>query len=192
MEAHSHLGGMDRRFGHGDGSGCHLGWGHGRRGWKVHQAVWTALTAIRRDWVCHALAATFCALIVVPVMAVITDRGAPYRFAHYYFTPSVGRPGDLLTLVFMVDNITRNCDGEVRQTMIDAEGKVFDLGKVPTFYALDRGPVRVLARAKSIPFGMAPGPAVYRAFPNYWCNPFQRAWWPIETQAPDVRFTVVP
>lgn len=155
--------------------------------------------AMKRDWLCHALAAAFSLLVVVPAALVFGDRSAPFDFGHIFFKPAVVHPGDEMRLNYTVTNITKECDGIIRQEMIDAEGTVYDLGETQAIYRDNTGmKSRTFYRRKQVPLfkpgttmPFAPGPAVYHAYPKYWCNPFQRLY-PISVKPVEVGFTVTP
>lgn len=145
---------------------------------------------IRRDWICHLAAAVFSLVVVVPLVMVFGDRTLPFDIGHVFFTPTVARPGDTLTLNYTLTRVAKDCDGEVHQLMFDGSGHVWDLGVTRALYSerTDREQIRTFHRDKKVPMGFAPGPALYKARVFYWCNPLQR-FYPLE-RVVEAPFTV--
>lgn len=155
---------------------------------------------MKRDWLCHAAAALFSVLVVVPAILVFGDRSLPFEFVHAYFKPATVHANEDMMLAYTIKDVTKECDGEVKQYMVDADGTIYPLGTIPTVYR-DSGEKssRLIFRRKHVPeykpgttTPFAPGPAVYRAYPRYWCNPLQKLY-PVEPERPmEVKFFVVP
>lgn len=150
---------------------------------------------IPRRYVCHALAAGFCALFVVPTVLMHQDVTPPIEIHRSVMVPNQVRPGDTVQLVWTATEL-RACDGSIRRRFVDSAGVIFETVPAPTIYRDVLGSNKTFSREVRIPMGMAPGPAIFTGTRRYWCNPLQRMFegqlgFEIVLPAPIIRFTVL-
>lgn len=191
METVKHLGKVGGNHGHSSPRLRTVGGGFHTRFEAAVGLVQRRLAIVRRDIICHASAAVFCALVVIPAVMIFGNRKMPFEIGFVFFKPTEARAGDTIMLNFTLTRVNRRCRGEVRQRMFDSAGHIWDLGTIPSSIEADIGDGAIpVHRPKKIPEGFASGPALYRSRVYHWCNPLQ--WiYPME-RVIEVRFEVHP
>lgn len=126
--------------------------------------------------------------------ATLANRGQPFEFVHTYIKPELVTPGGRFTIFFIVRDITKNCPGTVRRAVVDSRGNIWPLPvSGADYFDNDTDPGRLthtFAHTFRLDEAAAPGPAVYRARAQFWCNVFQKYIWPIDGDTTVVDFTI--
>jgi hypothetical protein len=127
--------------------------------------------------------------------AVVANRGQPFTFVHSYIKPETVVPGGSFTAYFVIKDVIKVCDGVVHRTVVDSRGNIWQLPVGPVDYATidygpNGGPTRTFAHTFMLDPRAEPGPAVYRARAEFWCNPIQRYVWSIDGGQNDVAFSI--
>lgn len=136
--------------------------------------------------------------IVVAVFSPIfwwtfLDRDVPYDFVEGVVKPQEAQIGSPVTITWRV-NVHRVCPGVVYRQIVDSAGKIHNYDPI---YAMRREQLTTtqhnvsFSRTFILPVDARPGPATYRAYYCYRCNPIQDMW-PICGYTQDVPFTMLP
>jgi hypothetical protein len=146
----------------------------------------------------NVVAAVVCLVFIAPVFWMIfLDRDQPYVHDYGTITPTDPKPGDQLTVQWIMKKVNRVCDGWVQREIIDSQGVICVYERQPAIRrdqlsAQQKGgtPDRLM---RSFPLcdRAAPGPAKYRAYTCYECNPLQK-WFPVCVRTPDINFNIRP
>lgn len=144
----------------------------------------------------NAVPAFVAIVFAAPTMWWLMDRQPPYENHVGRIIPDNPKPGDLITVEWKLD-IHRVCDGWIQREIVDRHGAIACIyDKQPAIrrdqlYAQQVGsePDR-LSRSFPLCARATPGPAKYRAYTCYQCNPLQRWVWPICLHTPDIEFTI--
>lgn len=149
---------------------------------------WTSRVAV------HLVAVLFCIFIVLPIMLIVGDRSSPYINLQGEVKTDPAIPGGQVLVRFSGD-YKRNCNGQVFFSIIDSGKNVHLLEALATIpdnspSDLDKTTGKIeWTREFTLPLGTAEGPAIFRARPEYWCNPLQH-YWPIKVDPQDFPFNV--
>lgn len=108
---------------------------------------------------------------------LLCDRREPLIVDALTITPNPVHSGTKAYVIFGAQS-KRDCDGEVRRTIVDSGGHVFVLSPEPSIYpSLLPDDKRQFVKTFDVPFGMKPGVATYIADVYRWCNPPQHLFW---------------
>ena len=130
---------------------------------------------IKRRYICHAIAAVFCAIIVVPAVFLVRDNAIPVEIHKSTMTPPIVSPGQTVQISWVATD-HRSCEGLIHRQFVDSSGAMFQMIPGPTFIRdpRDIGRRKTFIREIRIPTGVADGPATFSGMRRYWCNPLQR------------------
>ena len=118
------------------------------------------------------------------------DKNSPEHYLDGSITPAHAHAGDTVVIRWIIDS-DKSCVGIVQRKLVDAGGVVYDF--LPKGTDTKAGERQVeLTREIILPLGMAPGRATYHAEFSWMCNPFQRLFWPLLAQTPELYFTIDP
>lgn len=148
---------------------------------------------IHRDRVCAITAAAFTIFVVIPGILIGAGRSLPFEFIDARMMESAASPGQEVDVRYTIRNVTKECSGSVERFFVDSQTRTFFLGKSSTIYhrVVSRGDTDgSFDRQWRIPPGAAPGPGLYIAYPEFWCNPLQQLW-PIKAPTQKASITVV-
>ena len=145
---------------------------------------------IPRRLVCHVSAACIAFGLIAPVTYWTLDRQVPIVIQDTSVFPPDAAPGDTIKITWTATEL-KGCSGTIYRRFIDSTGTIFEISPVPSIYrGLLVGGVKTFSREVRIPFGMAPGPAIYTGFREYICNPIHYLW-PIRATSAVTKFNVV-
>lgn len=140
----------------------------------------------------------FSLLIVAPFTAMMLDNDPPYVYdvTGSYLIPEKTQAGHQITVHWKFSKINRVCAGDVQRTIVDARSgarTTYDPVPVALMSTMTRSiNDEYLDRTFALPSGIVPGPKIYRANAEYFCNWLQRFWRPLKVQTPDLFFEVLP
>lgn len=144
-----------------------------------------------RNILCHTLAAC-CGLTIAILLGLLLDRRDPIELFQGRITPYYVHEGDNVVLTWpLIEH--RSCNGELRRRLVDSGNKIHEFTSEPTVYheRLDTEK-KTFVKNFTIPYGVAPGPAVYYTVGTRWCNIVQKLIWPIAFRSPNIQLCVLP
>lgn len=149
--------------------------------------VLVKLPIIKRKFLCHVVAFFVAFFVVAPIAQMAMDRTPPYTAIRGEISPDNPKPGDLISVHWVGVN-KKECTGTVNRTITDSAGVIHAYATVDSVYAnLEKG--AILSREFQLPVSISSGPAVYRAYNKFICNPIH--WfWPIPATTPDIKFNI--
>ena len=143
----------------------------------------------RNKW-CHVVGFLLGSLILAPVIVMLLDRRQPLELIEGNITPYNVRAGQEVRVTWTAKEL-RACDGEVYRVFIDSAKTVYPTLVEPTVYHQSFADRRTFQKLMVIPAGMTPGPAIYFAPIERWCNPLQKYIWPIRSEGLQIPFNVI-
>lgn len=120
----------------------------------------------------------------------ISDRTLPVKVHYSWLVNTHVTPGSYLEIRQEVEYV-RDCRAHVDRVVYDS----FTHRDFPADIDYERPPqglgTHVITFRVWIPDNFVPGPAFYRATPQYACNPLQRYYWPITRPDTVIEFDIV-
>jgi len=150
----------------------------------------------RHAWTRHLVGAMISLLIVAPLLWMALDREPTFTLLEGSIIPNPIRRGETATIVWRVKYSGSVCEGKMQREIIDARRQLWPYvirergakyhpdPDYPGYGWIETVPL-------TLPDGIAPGPASYRATVFWYCNWLQRQLeWPIVVDRPVITFEV--
>lgn len=139
---------------------------------------------------CNIIGTVTGLLIVMPIFIMLFDRRQPLELIDGSISPYNAKAGQEVRVTWTAREL-RACDGELYRVFIDSAKTVYPTLVEPTVYHQTFADRRTFQKLMVIPAGMTPGPAIYFAPIERWCNPLQKYIWPIRSEGLQIKFNVV-
>jgi len=124
----------------------------------------------------------FIATLFGVFLILLCDRRPPLEVNGLTISPTPVHAGAPAYAIYSALN-KRDCEGEVRRTIIDSAQHAFTLAPEPSIYpAILDATKRQFVKTFTVPLGSTAGPATYRADVYRWCNWPQRVFWKFHDQ----------
>lgn len=148
---------------------------------------------LRRTTLCHVLASIVSLCFILPPMVMLLDRRDPIILTHGEINPPTVENGMKATVKWYFKEYREHCDGEFTPLVRDSSKRMFYYARQPVVFPFTTSESKeFFTKQFTLPSEMAAGEAMYAVVADRWCNPLQRALWPIHSVSPWIAFTVLP
>lgn len=147
----------------------------------------------RARW-CNFIGTALGVLVMAPLLIMLFDRREPITILPGKIDPYYVKNGMTVVVTWpLIEH--RACAGDLRRVVVDqgGKGKIHEFAVEPTIYHQVLSPdARTFSKNMTMPYGMAPGPAIYYGIGTRWCNVLQQFIWPIPFRSPDIPICILP